>query len=282
MKRILLILALLCPTIVMAQTYPAYESVYINDYGSLIEDEAEAALAAKLEKLRDDTGIEMTVLTLRSWKTFGGHDTVESFATGLFNDWGIGDANQNDGILILVAQNDRDMRIELGNGYSESFDIVAGDIIDQHFIPAFRDANYSEGIVRGTTETIIRIAERHAEGLAPEERQRSGAGLPRFLLPIMFAGVALLIIFRRFIGDLFTRFKSCPNCGRRGLHRHREVVTHATTEKTGLRTETTNCSHCDYNDHRNVTIPIRTRSSSSSGGSFGGGSSSGGGASGKW
>lgn len=282
MKRILLILALLCPTALLAQTYPAYESVYINDYGSLIEDEAEVELAAKLETLRDDTGIEMTVLTLRSWKTFGGHDTVESFATGLFNEWGIGDATRNDGILILVAQADRDMRIELGNGYSESFDIVAGDIIDQHFVPAFRNANYSEGIVRGTTETIIRIAERHADGLAPEERERSGAGFSRFLVPLVVAGGALLLIFRHFIGDLITRFKSCPNCGRRGLHRHRDVVTRATTEKTGLRTETTNCSHCDYHDRRNVTIPIRSRSGGRSGGSFGGGRSSGGGASGKW
>ena len=106
MRLILALIIFLLPTFVFAQTYPVHTNLYVNDLASLISDEDEAALMQQLETLRKDKGIEVTVLTIDSRKTYGNSDSIESFATGLFNEWGIGNAKRNDGILILVARQD--------------------------------------------------------------------------------------------------------------------------------------------------------------------------------
>ena len=56
----------------------------------------------------------MTIITLESQAPYAPDETLEEFATNLFNNWGIGDAARNDGILVLVLPDDRAMRIELG------------------------------------------------------------------------------------------------------------------------------------------------------------------------
>lgn len=281
MIRKLLFLLIFLPSAALAQSYPNYTSTYVNDLGDLIEESTEAEIAEALTNLRDDTGVEATVLTLDSWKSFGGHDTIESFATGLFNHWGIGDAEKNDGILILVAEEERSMRIELGSGYGRSYDIYAGDVIDESFLPSFRNENYNDGIKIGTLAVIENIARRHAGGLEPPESSSSGSGNPILWIGGIFAALGAGIVWlirKNSIGN-----KPCPSCGQKHLKRNREVQEAATTKSSGHGQQTIWCTNCDYRDVSTYTISRRSTSSgSSSGGSFGGGSSSGGGASGKW
>jgi len=281
MLRVLVFIFCVFPTLLFAQNYPAYTSVYINDYANIIDEDAEARLLAELENLKKETGVEATVLTLQSWKTFGGHDTIESFATGLFNEWGIGNAERNNGILILVAQTDREMRVELGSGYLRGYDIIAGDIIDQRFLPEFRSDNYSQGIENGTYEVIDQIARPHAAGQEPPE-QAVRSDRWRFLIPFVVVAGMLFLAFRRKLGDFRMRFRHCPNCGRRGLSRDHEVILAASRTVVGRRRQTTHCRYCDYSDSKEFATSRTSRSGRSGGGSFGGGSSSGGGASGRW
>lgn len=281
MLRILAFVFCVFPTLSFAQNYPAYTSVYINDYANIIDDNAEARLLAELESLKKDTGVEVTILTLQSWKTFGGHDTIESFATGLFNEWGVGNAERNDGILILVAKTDREMRVELGTGYLRGYDIVAGDIIDQRFLPEFRAENFSQGIENGTYEVIDQIARPHTAGQEPP-KQVANSDRWRFLIPFVVVAGMLFLAFRRKLADYGTRFKQCPNCGRRGLSRDHEVILAATLAAGGRRRQTTHCRYCDYADRQEFATSRISRRGRSGGGSFGGGSSSGGGASGRW
>jgi uncharacterized protein len=79
----------------------------------------------------------LTVVTLKSQKPYAPGETLEDFATNLFDDWGIGDATRNDGILVLVLPNDRAMRIELGAGYDASWNNEAGRLIDRSYLPSF-------------------------------------------------------------------------------------------------------------------------------------------------
>ena len=62
----------------------------------------------------------MKIITLESQAPYAPDETLEEFATNLFNDSGIGDATRNDGILVLVLPDDRAMRIERGAGYNAS------------------------------------------------------------------------------------------------------------------------------------------------------------------
>ena len=136
-------------------TYPAFEHPYVNDYGEVLSPEQEANVSSRLEQFRSETGVHAVLLTV---ETFGryetGDSTLESFATNLFNTWGIGDATRNDGILVLVAPGDRKMRIELGAGYDSRADQTAQIIIDSHMLPFFRDGLMAAGTVSGVENVI--------------------------------------------------------------------------------------------------------------------------------
>ncbi|MEJ1999497.1 MAG: TPM domain-containing protein [Maritimibacter sp.] len=285
-----LLLGLMLPQWAAAQSWPVYQTMYVNDYAGLIDEDAHTRLTASLRELSEETGIEATVLTLNSRKAFQKSGSLESFATGLFNAWGIGNAETNDGILILVLLDDKKIRIELGSGYASGYDSEAQDIINTYFLPAFKSGEYSNGIEDGTFQVIERIARANFAGEAPKAAPLQsdgsllalGSGLLGVVIgAVVAAGIAALI-FGRKLRDRFTR---CPNCGTRGVRSSRKVLTHATRSHTGRGEHHTNCPRCGYADTTIYTIPIITSSSSSSsssGGSFGGGSSSGGGASGSW
>ncbi|GKY87582.1 TPM domain-containing protein [Sinisalibacter aestuarii] len=273
-----LLFALILPLAAVGQSWPVHETVYVNDYANIIEEGAESRITSALTSLREETGVEATVLTLHTRWGYESTGSLESFATGLFNHWGIGNAERNDGILILVVSEDREMRIELGSGYGTAFNREAQDIVDRVFLPAFRDGDFSAGIEDGTAAVISRIAQVHAAGNEPAARGGGGGGFVGAVIGALIAVIAGISIFGRRISDRFSR---CPQCGTRGIHTEKHTLEKATRKATGRGEKITTCPHCGY--HATVPFTIsRISSSSSSGGSFGGGSSSGGGASGRW
>ncbi|MHC0054973.1 TPM domain-containing protein [Actibacterium sp. D379-3] len=277
-----LLLALLLAGPLRADPYPAHQTLLVNDYADLLPPEDEARVTRMLQELRRDTGIEATLLTIETRANYDPAPSIESFATGLFNHWGIGDATRNDGLLILVARRDREMRIELGAGYGPGYDRVAREVIEDYFVPNFRDDRYARGIEVGTDAALRQIAYPFANGQpapAPSLHDRINGAL-NVLIPLGMLATFAAIAFRRRIGDLGQRLRTCPSCGRRGLRRSRQVTRAATPATPGSGTRTTRCPQCGYEDH--APYPIARRASSGSGGSFGGGRSSGGGASGRW
>ena len=276
-----LVLLLLSAVPVWAEQYPLHRDLFVNDYADVLPDADESRLRDELAALKRETGIEATVLTIGSRQDYDPSPNLETFATGLFNNWGIGDATRNDGLLVLVVAADREMRIELGSGYNQGYDVLAQDMVNRFFLPDFRNGDMARGIVAGTDETVARIARRHAENLPPEAlppataNRFSGAWIPVAL----FVAFGAFMLLRRRIGDALYRLRRCPNCGRTGLRRVREVVAPPATDEAATGVEHVTCRHCTYRNDR----PYRIVSSGSSGsGSFGGGHSSGGGASGRW
>lgn len=277
MKRFALaILVMLWPLCVGAQSYPDYESTTVNDFAGLLPDAEEAQVVAQLEQLRKDTGVEMTVVTLSRQDMFAPDVSMEVFATGLFNHWGVGNKAKNDGIMVLVLHTDRAMRVELGKFYGSDWDQAAKRVVDRSFLPAFKDGDYARGISNGVADVIQTIARPANEGSEPPSKGISGMWL------VVGSGLLFgLIMFMRKIIDFFARLRSCPSCGQRGgLRIARDLTRKATRTLGGLGTKTTTCTKCDYTDVSDYTTSRITKSSSSS--SFGGGSSGGGGASGRW
>ncbi|KCV83572.1 hypothetical protein ATO10_02390 [Actibacterium atlanticum] len=257
-----------------AQDYPARPSQPISDLADLLPEDAEARLSAQITSLREETGVELLLLTLDSRTPYAAAPTMEAFATNLFNHWGIGDADRNDGILIYVARSDREMRIELGSGFGSDWNHFARDVIDSNFLPYFRDDRYAEGIERGTNAAIRDIARPFAQGAPAPEPDADNS----WIIFALFAASTLLLKFRQKLGDLGTSLKPCPNCGNRGLRRSRNILSKASRTAEGRGDRVTRCRKCDYRDVTPYTIRrLSSRSSSS-----GGGRSSGGGASGRW
>jgi len=279
--RLLSVLALcLLPALAAGQDYPGYGSIWVNDQADVLGEATEERITTALQRLAEETGVQATVLTLHTRWGYSG-DSLEAFATRLFNAWGIGDAERNDGILVLVLTTDREMRIELGAGYPDGYNAVAQEIIDEVFLPAFGRSDFEGGIEAGVEAIATRIAREHAAGNPPQpvssgsdtgDAARIGVFATLFAL---FAG--WLAVGRRIVD----RFRRCPTCGVRGVRTTRETLKPATRHSTGRGRRTVICPHCGH-EHSTTYKISRVRSSSTSGGSFGGGSSSGGGASGRW
>jgi len=144
------------PLLTHAQSeYPQPRDPYLNDYANLVTAQDRANIRAVLSGLRQDTGIEAVVVTINTIHDYDtGDRTIESFATNLFNDWGIGDPQKNDGVLILVAVRDQTVRIEMGSGYGTSQNASMQEAIDEFMLPSFRQDQYSQGVYRGALAVV--------------------------------------------------------------------------------------------------------------------------------
>ena len=97
----------------------------------------------------------MVVVTVPS---FGGLD-VATFATNLSNDWGIGREGHNDGVLVLVAPNERKVRIAVGLGLEKTLtNDLCKQIIDEEMLPRFRNGDLPGGIEEGVDLLIARLS----------------------------------------------------------------------------------------------------------------------------
>ncbi|WP_425052443.1 TPM domain-containing protein [Psychromarinibacter sp. S121] len=197
---------------------PGYGDVYVNDYADLLDPAAETSIRDDLIVLYDQTGIEMTVLTIQSLATYGYTGSLESFATALFNDWGIGNASSNDGVLVLVSEGDRRMRIEIGAGYSVLWNDRMQRVIDEGFLPDFRNEDYQAGILTGVDETIFELTGNYPDEFSTNTLRRGFyriwhwiEALGAFAWGLLAAPVgAIVFAVRR---HLRNRPRACDRCG---------------------------------------------------------------------
>ena len=129
-----------------AQTLPK-PAGRITDLANVIDAATEAEMDRQLDQLEQKTSSEIAVVTVPSLDGV----PVEDYAVRLFKEWGIGQAKSDNGVLVLVAPNEREMRIEVGYGLEGILpDGLAGQIIRDEFIPRFRDNDYNGGIRDGS------------------------------------------------------------------------------------------------------------------------------------
>jgi len=147
MKRAALALAMFValPGYAAVRDVP-YLSGRVIDEAALLSPEARAALEAKLAALEKDTQAQVAVLTVASLDG----EPIEDFSHRVAETWKLGDAKRDDGVLFLVARDDRKMRIEVGYGLEPTLtDIRTRRIQDDLVRPAFRSGDYAGGIEKG-------------------------------------------------------------------------------------------------------------------------------------
>jgi len=138
--------------------YPQAQDNYVNDWAGVLTEGHSGRIRKMFEKLERRRGVEAVVVTINSIRDYPtGDATIESFATNLFNTWGIGHREKNDGVLILVAVQDRECRIELGAGYATRYDSAMKSVIDRKMIPCFKKGDYSAGIYKGAFAAIAKL-----------------------------------------------------------------------------------------------------------------------------
>jgi uncharacterized protein len=139
---------------VFAQTFPDPQG-YVNDFAGLLSAESRAQLESQLARLEQDTTAQVAVVTIKSLEG----STIEDYASRLFEKWGIGKKGKENGVLFLVAKDERKLRIEVGYGLEAIItDSRAGRIRDNDILPSFKKGDYENGIIAGVTaiETYVR------------------------------------------------------------------------------------------------------------------------------
>ncbi|MEQ1549243.1 MAG: TPM domain-containing protein, partial [Chakrabartia sp.] len=160
MRPLLLMLALLVTTLpAHAQTFPAL-SGRVVDTANIIPDADEAALDAKLKALEETTDRQMVVATIPD---LGGY-AIDDYGYRLGRNWGLGQKDKDNGAILLVAVNDRKMRIEVGYGLEPILtDGLSSVIINTQIVPQFKAGDFAGGINAGVDAMIAQLK------LPPEE-----------------------------------------------------------------------------------------------------------------
>ncbi|MGJ8545221.1 MAG: TPM domain-containing protein [Sulfitobacter sp.] len=269
----------LMPLGAFAQSFPARGEGAVLDLGDLLPQAAEDRIGAQLQDVMNNSGIEIAVVTLPNQAQYAPGVSLERFATELFNDWGLGHSLKDDGILLLVLAQDRQMRLELGRGYDGAWDGTAQAIVDDVFLPAFADGDFAGGIEDGVAATIAQIAEPFAQNApAPVSGASSEDELSLGITGII-GGIIAAFLGGRF---LLRMTKTCPNCHKRGkMRRSREEIVAPGHATQGQAEVTTRCLSCGYATAALVTLPVRDVGDDVDGGGSGG-SGGGGGGSGSW
>src|SRR5688572_3847050 len=122
---------------------PKPVDIPIVDQANVLSPEQEQAIAAKIASERSSTGNQIGILTLPSLEG----DALEDYSIRVAREWGIGTKERNNGVLLLVAVNDRKLRIEVGYGLEGALtDLRSAQIIRDRITPQFREGKYYEGI----------------------------------------------------------------------------------------------------------------------------------------
>lgn len=128
--------------------FPKYEG-YVNDFENILDnDEALEQLLTQFEK---DTSVEIVIVTTPDFQG----STIEDYSSKLFEAWGIGKKDVDNGLLIVVSSSQKQSRFEVGYGLEGILpDSLTGRIQDEYMIPYFKEGNYSKGISEGVLATI--------------------------------------------------------------------------------------------------------------------------------
>ncbi len=145
---------ILVPFMAMAYTSPGRPQGFVSDFAHVLSASDIQTIDTQLQAFQVSTSDQIAVVTV---PTIGQDETIETYAVKLFQEWGIGVKGHDNGVLILVATDDHETRIEVGYGLEgDVTDLVANGIIQKVMIPAFKTGDYAGGI-HGAVDAVTGI-----------------------------------------------------------------------------------------------------------------------------
>jgi uncharacterized protein len=142
----------------------------VNDYAELLSPATEASLESVLKSLESSDSTQIVVLTIGSLQG----DSLEEFSLRVVEDWKIGQQGLDNGVLLLVARDDRKIRIEVGYGLEGKLtDMTAGRIIGNVMGPRFKQGDFNQGIIDGIGAIVMTV---RGEFTAAAEAKPNGSG----------------------------------------------------------------------------------------------------------
>lgn len=166
----------------------------VNDYAHMLTAQTARQLEAFLADLDQTDGTQIVVLTIPSLEG----DSLEDFSIRTAEAWGIGQKGTDNGAILLIAKNDRKIRIEVGYGLEGTLtDLTSGRIIRNVISPRFKNGQFDQGVIDGVAAMVGTV---RGEYQAPERPRGSGrrnsGGSPGII------GLFVLFLLLRVVGRI--------------------------------------------------------------------------------
>jgi uncharacterized protein len=174
----------------LALTFPPL-SGRVVDAAGIVPAGTRTALETKLADLEEKSGIQFVVATVKSLEG----QAIEPYANELFRTWKLGEKQKNNGVLLLVAPNERKLRIEVGYGLEGTLtDALSKIVIANAIAPRFKSGDFAGGIERGVDD-VITILTTDASEWQARPKVRNDGDVADNWIPLLFAAVVLFIFF---------------------------------------------------------------------------------------
>lgn len=196
--------------------FPSYRG-WVNDFARVISPYYEEKISLLAGEVKRKTGAEIAIVTVNNLSGL----SVEEYAYRLLEEWGIGTAKDNNGLLLLVAVEERRFRIEVGYGLEGILpDGLAGQIRDDFVLPDLREGDYGRGLYRGmigvsqviAKDAGVQVSERQRPVRRSRSRQRRSGGGFFFIIMI----ILMIVTKGRIIPWLFLGMMMGGGGGRSG------------------------------------------------------------------
>lgn len=259
---------------------------HVSNPDGIIQPQDVDRINSLLQTVEDSLGIEVAVVAVESI----GENDARMFATDLFQHWGLGKKDKDNGLLIqLVTEpTQRSVVFETGYGIEGVLpDAITYRLQQKYMIPDMKAGDYSAGMLKGVAavKDYLMASDYERAAMTGETRAREGNGDEPFMLLFMImiivfpAGIFILVSFLKY------RPRVCPRCGQKTLvYVGQQVIQKATYHSEGLAVDTYRCKNCGYTEKKNRNISRLRRSvppiiigGGRPGGGFGGGGGSWGG-----
>ena len=195
MPALLLGLLLFSPSQVTALEVPAL-TARVNDYAAILSPSTAQQLEGALKAFEADQSTQIVVLTIPSLEG----EVLEEFAIRVAEQWKIGRKGLDNGAILLIARNERKLRIEVGYGLEGSLtDLISGRIIREVIVPQFKQGNFDQGVIDGVSAIMAAVQGEFSAADIQQSAAQQPADTQGFLVMLV------AIIF--FIGKVFGRSK---------------------------------------------------------------------------
>jgi uncharacterized protein len=172
---------------------------YVNDYANMMSQPARAKIEEELRSFEKSDSTQIVILTVPSLEG----EPLEDYAIKVAEAWKVGQKGKDNGIILLVANQDRKIRIEVGRGLEGNLtDLTAGRIIDLVIKPKFKRADFDGGFISGI-HALVDATRGEFKG-EEKPRRSQGRGHVPILALLIFGGVILSVLGKlsRVLGGL--------------------------------------------------------------------------------
>lgn len=137
---------------------PSPSNYYVSDFAGVLSSSTKQTIENMAKELEEKTGAQIVVVVIDSLQGA----SIEEYANTLFRQWGIGQKEENNGVLLLIAPNERESRIEVGYGLEGRLpDAKTGRIQDEYLIPYLAEGDYDSGIIATYQVLASEVAEEY-------------------------------------------------------------------------------------------------------------------------